>query len=186
MHSSLQLALFLGGFITVIPAFHLPISRFANLEAPERRQDASTSTTVLKPLKPTDFQTAAGFSPAAQAVSSASVNPTAQTELAFGATLSDGTMLLSNMTLVAPNTKQIVTVENFEQMTSNVACTDTGVSLTFTDSSMFTHAVASWNSALDEGDLIFIVNQEGCGAADERAAFTYTFPSPRCEWRKLM
>ncbi|KAF8428321.1 hypothetical protein EV426DRAFT_337351 [Tirmania nivea] len=98
-----------------------------------------------------------------------------QAQLIYGSPNSDGSVLLADMTLYAPDGKPIIMMESFETLTSAIDCngSDGKLSLTFRNNKAMMYALTKWAyiNEKEEDEFILIANHESCGPSEERIPY---------------
>src|SRR5690606_28144421 len=79
------------------------------------------------------------------------------------------TVLLTDVTLISPNGKRVIMMEQFETFTKEIDCvgTDGEMSLTFKDKEALDYAGKAWG----DGEFYMIANHDGCAPEDQRKAW---------------
>lgn len=134
---------------------------------------------ILRPIHIDTFRSAAGLH-VRDVTDFSRLDLTPQADLIFGASAENGTILLANMTLYAPDGQLVVMMEGFDGLTSAVDCKgdDGSMSLTFKSKDAFDAAIQKWGviNEKDEDSFLLIANHDGCGPEDQRQAYTFVEP----------
>lgn len=166
-----------AGLLAAASAYVLPSP--APLPQNVRRNVVSEPTAggppVLVPINLDAYESAVGLYPRDVADFSR-LDPKSQAQLVYGTPGNDGSILLANLTLYAPDGKLLVSMESFEGLTSAVDCDgdDGQLSITFTNKNAFEYALDKWSFIHedDEKEFLLIANHDGCGPQGERQAYT--------------
>lgn len=141
-----------------------------------RSVDLSTPTlyqgkTVLKPIHPRAYSAALGLTKRDD-ISLSDLDLADKVKMIYGTPGEDpSTVLLTHMTLISPNGKRVIMMEQFETFTKEIDCigTDGEMSLTFKDVESLEYAGKAWGEG---GDGFYIIaNHDGCAEVDQRKAW---------------
>lgn len=124
---------------------------------------------VLLPIHIRDFEAASGIERRSVGDYSA-LNLRPHVPLVYGRD-----NLLANLTLYAPDGHQVVSLEEFDDLTESVDCKgdDGSLSLTLKSPEAYDYACKTWSFINDaeEEKFLLIANHKGCGPDDQRQPY---------------
>ncbi|RPA86655.1 hypothetical protein BJ508DRAFT_302011 [Ascobolus immersus RN42] len=172
MHFSTLLSAGLVAFVPLASAF--PFTVPEPVRHVGRSVDLSTRTlqdgkAVFKPIHPRAYSAALGLTKR-EDVSLSDLDLADKVRMIYGTPGEDpSTVLLTDLTLISPNGKRVIMMEQFETFTKEIDCvgTDGEMSLTFKDKEAFDYAGKAWGN----GEFYMIANHDGCAPEDQRKAW---------------